>query len=118
MSDALMVYDDDCGFCTWCARQGVRYADLRAVGFSELTPEQRDRLPRDWRLATHLLTDDAVYTGGAAVERVLARMHPTLNVAFAGLRRVPGYARLREACYRWGAERRDWWGKIVRRKTL
>lgn len=118
MNRPRMVYDDDCGFCTWCARVGVRYADVDAVGFSELTRAEKERLPPGWRQSAHLLTDDAVYSGGEAIEQVLVRMHPVLRWKFATFQRVPGYATLREKLYRWGADRRDWWGKIVRRDSL
>lgn len=118
MTRARMVYDDDCGFCTWCARQGVRFADVEAVAFSDVGPDQETRLPPDWRESAHLLTDDAVYSGGGAIEQVLARMHPALDVVFAGLRRVPGYPWLRERLYHWAAAHRDWWGQVVRRESL
>lgn len=118
MARPRMVYDDDCGFCTWCARQGVRYGDVEAVGFSELSPDQRARLPEEWQTATHLLTDDAVYSGGAAVQGVLVRMSVLFVVLFWLLENVPGYDGFRERLYRWAADRRDWWAKIVRREQL
>lgn len=113
MATPRLVYDDDCGFCTWCARQGVRFGDVEAVGFAELSPDQRARLPEDWRDAAHLLTDDAVYSGGAAIQGVLARTSVVFVALFWLLERVPGYDRFREKLYRWGADHRDWWGKIV-----
>jgi len=113
-----MVYDDDCGFCTWFAAIGVRFGDVEPVGFSELSPDQKARLPADWRDSAHLLTDDAVYSGGAAVQGVLARMSIVFAAAFRLLEKVPGYDRLRERLYRWSANRRDWWGKIVSRGSL
>jgi len=112
MAPAL-VYDDDCGFCTWCAAVGRERAGVVPVGFSDLSSAQRARLPEGYESCAHLLTDDAVYSCGAAIERTLARIHPALSGLFDLLRRVPGYARLRERLYRWGADRRDWWGKIV-----
>jgi predicted DCC family thiol-disulfide oxidoreductase YuxK len=118
MANPRMVYDDDCGFCTWCAKQGVRFGDVEAVGFSDLSPDQRARLPEGWRDSAHLLTDDAVYSGGAAIQGVLVRMSPVFVGLFWLLEKVPGYDRVREALYRWGADHRDWWGKIVRRESL
>lgn len=118
MDRPRLVYDDDCGFCTWCARIGVRHGDVDAVGFASVSAEEKARLPPGWRQSAHLLTDDAVYSGGEAIERVLARMHPVLRWKYAVLRHVPGYPRLREKLYRWGADHRDWWGKIVQRDSL
>ncbi|MFB6220108.1 MAG: DCC1-like thiol-disulfide oxidoreductase family protein [Halolamina sp.] len=118
MAKPRLVYDDDCGFCTWCARQGVRFGDVEAVGFSELSADQRARLPEGWRNSAHLLTDDEVYSGGAAIQGTLVRMNVLLAAVFWLLEKVPGYDRLRERLYRWGANRRDWWGKIVSREEL
>jgi predicted DCC family thiol-disulfide oxidoreductase YuxK len=113
-----MVYDDDCGFCTWCADVGARFGDVEPVGFSELSPDQRARLPDDWRRSAHLLTDEDVYSGGAAVQGVLVRMNALFAAGFWLLETVPGYDRVRERLYRWGADRRDWWGRIVSREGL
>jgi hypothetical protein len=118
MARPRLVYDDDCGFCTWCAAIGVRFGNVEAVGFSALSPDQKARLPADWRSSAHLLTDDAVYSGGAAVQGVLVRMHPLFAAAFRLLEKLPGFDRLREALYRWGADRRDWWGKLASRDSL
>lgn len=107
-----LVYDDQCGFCTWCTEFALRRGDFAAVGFSELTPDQRARLPRDYETMAHLLTDDAVYSGGAAVEQALARIYPLLDPVFDALRSIPGYAWLREKLYRFGADRRDVLGKL------
>ena len=109
-----LVYDDDCGFCTWWARWAARNADVALVGFTDLTDDQRARLPDDYEACAHLLTDGAVYSCGEAVERVLARSNRALDDLFAELRDVPGYGTLRERTYRFNADRRDLWGKLVR----
>jgi predicted DCC family thiol-disulfide oxidoreductase YuxK len=108
-----LVYDDDCGFCTWWARWAARNADVTLVGFAELDEADRARLPADYTDCVHLLTTDAVYSCGEAVERVLARTDGTLADAFAELREVPGYEQFRERVYRFNADRRDLWGCIV-----
>ncbi|WP_435100966.1 DCC1-like thiol-disulfide oxidoreductase family protein [Halarchaeum sp. P4] len=108
-----LVYDDDCGFCTWCAEQALEHGEFEAVGFSELTPDQKARLPDDYETSTHLLTDDAVYSAGEAVEQALVRMFPELEGVVDELREFELYRDVREGLYRWGANRRDWWGKIV-----
>ncbi len=113
MARPRLVYDDDCGFCTWCARQGVRFGDVAAVGFGELSPDQRARLPPDWRESAHLLTDEQVSSGGAAIQGVLARMTVLFAALFWLLEKLPGYERIRERLYRWGADHRDWWGSVV-----
>lgn len=110
-----LVYDDDCGFCTWCAE----YADSRGifelVGFSELSPDQRARLPRDYERCVHLLTDDAVFSCGQAVEEIGARLGPRERTAVKLFRMIPGHKRIREPLYRPIATRRDLWGWFARR---
>ena len=113
MSRPRLVYDDDCGFCTWCARIARRYGDVEPVGFSALSDAQRDRLPEGWRESAHLLTDRRAFSGGKAVERTMARFHPAARAAFTALKLVPGYPPARERLYRWGADRRDLWGRFV-----
>lgn len=113
MSSPSLVYDHDCGFCSWCARVARRWGDFQLVGFDEVTPDQRARLPDDWEECFHLLTDDAVYSCGEALEQTLVRMHPVLSMLVRGLAHLPGYERGRDGLYRWGASHRDWWGKVV-----
>ncbi|MFB6146060.1 MAG: DCC1-like thiol-disulfide oxidoreductase family protein [Halobacteriaceae archaeon] len=118
MAPPRLVYDDDCGFCTWSAAVAYRYADVDPVGFSELTPDQRARLPEDFETCAHLLTHDAVYSCGEASERVIVRALPILRPVRNLLVRVPGYERAREGLYRWIADRRGLWGRVVRLHRL
>ncbi|GGN11418.1 DCC1-like thiol-disulfide oxidoreductase family protein [Halarchaeum nitratireducens] len=109
-----LVYDDDCGFCTWCVERALDRGDFEPVGFSELSPDQRARLPEEYETSAHLLTDDAVYSAGEAVEQTVVRLYPELEPLVEELRAFETYRELREGLYRWGADRRSWWGKIVR----
>jgi len=113
VSAPRLVYDDDCGFCTWCARWAHERGDFEPVGFSELAPDQRARLPADYETSAHLLTDDAVYSGGEAVEQALVRICPALGGPVEVLRAFGTYRDARERLYRWGADRRALWGAIV-----
>lgn len=108
----VVVYDDDCGFCTWCAEWIVRRGAFDTVGFANLTPEQHARLPADFTDCTHLLTDAGVYSCGEAVEQALIRAYPDLRRPFGVLDRSPGYARLRERLYEWVADNRAWFGRV------
>jgi predicted DCC family thiol-disulfide oxidoreductase YuxK len=109
----VIVYDDDCGFCTWCARWAVRRGSFEAIGFANLTPDQRARLPDDFESCVHLFTSDRVYSCGAATERVLRRMYPELQEVFGALQAVPGYADFRERLYRWVADHRGQLGTYI-----
>ena len=109
----VIVYDDDCGFCTWCARWAVRHGSFDAIGFANLTPDQRARLPEDFESCVHLLTDDTVYSCGGATEQILRRTYPALQRLFRALRIVPDYVDLREYLYHWVADHRDRLGTVV-----
>lgn len=110
-----LVYDGDCGFCTWCAE----YADARGVfepvEFAELTPDQRARLPPDYEDCVHLLTDDEVFSCGTAVEEVLARLGPPERTAVRLFRLLPGHGALRDSLYRAVADRRGLFGRVLSR---
>ena len=108
-----LVYDDDCGFCTWWTDWAVHNGDFDPVGFSALTDEQRDRLPDDYEDCVHLLTDDDVYSCGAATEEVLARTEMIPAEILGFLNGFSDYERFREDAYRLVADRRDLLGKIV-----
>lgn len=111
-----VVYDDDCGFCTWWAQIAVDRTDLRVIGFSDLDDEERERLPSDWEDCVHLLTDDAVYSCGAATQEVLLRLDvtpPGSRELAEFLDQFADYRRVRERLYREVADRRDVWGRVV-----
>ncbi|KTG08118.1 thiol-disulfide oxidoreductase [Haloprofundus marisrubri] len=117
MSSPRLVYDDDCGFCTWCVVVADRYGEFELVGFAELTDDQLARLPDDYERCAHLLTDETVYSCGAAAEQTLAALHPVFAGAFSLLRHVPTYRSVRERLYRWTADRRALWGRFVSRSS-
>jgi predicted DCC family thiol-disulfide oxidoreductase YuxK len=118
MTRPRIVYDDDCGFCTWSAAFADLHGDFELVGFSDLGREELVRLPANYERCVHLLTDDAVYSCGEATEQILARLDPAAQEVFGALRGVPGYAGTREKAYRWAADRRAWWGKLVSRDSV
>ncbi|AEH38180.1 DCC1-like thiol-disulfide oxidoreductase family protein [Halopiger xanaduensis] len=114
-AEATLVYDDDCGFCTWWAEYfDDRTNDVRIVGFSDLTPELRERLPEHYEACSHLMTDEGVYSCGASIEETLARVEGGgVRDVVDFLRNFEDYGRLRETGYRWVADNRDLWGRLV-----
>lgn len=108
-----LVYDDDCGFCTRAARFVARHGSVRLVGFSELSPSLRARLPADYESCAHFVTDGAVYSCGEAIERALATTELAPAALFAGLRAVPGYPATRERLYRAVADNRETVGRLL-----
>jgi predicted DCC family thiol-disulfide oxidoreductase YuxK len=118
-----LVYDDDCRFCTWSATFAVRRSDVQPVrlsrvedGRSRLDEDERARLPEGYEECAQLVTEDAVYSCGAATEQslVLAGALPAGLVAF--LRRFDAYARLREATYHFASDHRDVLAKVISRE--
>ena len=116
MTRPTIVYDDDCGFCTWSAEYADRRGSFEVVGFSELTPELAERLPTDYENCVHLLVDDAVYSCGRATEEVLIRLDAPARYPARAFRRLPGRASVREPLYRLVADNRDLAGKVARRE--
>jgi predicted DCC family thiol-disulfide oxidoreductase YuxK len=114
-SEATLVYDDDCGFCTWWADYFDERTALRIVGFSDLTDELRARLPDDYEDCSHLVTDDAVYSCGASIEEALTRtdVGGPVDDVVEFLRQFEDYERFRERGYRWVADNRDRWGRYL-----
>jgi predicted DCC family thiol-disulfide oxidoreductase YuxK len=114
-SQPVIVYDDSCGFCTWWADWIGARAPVRTVGFSDLSPAIRERLPPDFERCVHLLTETRVYSCGEAVEAALLRLDfvpPGLREP-GPIRLSRGYRRLRERAYRWVADNRSTLSSIV-----
>jgi predicted DCC family thiol-disulfide oxidoreductase YuxK len=112
MTPPRLVYDDDCGFCMYCVRWLLRFGEFEPVGFGDLTPDQRARLPDHYENCLHLLTDDAVYSCGAAAEQSLARCGVAGRSLARLARQIPYWGRLRERGYRFVADRRAVWGRF------
>jgi predicted DCC family thiol-disulfide oxidoreductase YuxK len=110
---AWLVYDDDCGFCSWWAAVAAEHTDLGIVGFSALTDAERERLPEDYEDCAHLLTDDEVLSCGAAIEVVLDRLGVLPRELRLFLNQTVDYSPLRERLYREAADRRSLWGRLV-----
>ena len=109
------VYDDDCGFCTWWAEFFAEHADLELVGFGEMDEELRRKLPEEYEDCAHLVTDDAVYSCGAAIEKALALsdVGRPVRPIFDVFNESEAYANLRERTYREVADRRALWGRYL-----
>lgn len=110
---AWLVYDDDCGFCSWWAALAAEQTDLGIIGFDALRDDERERLPDDYEDCAHLLTGDEVRSCGAAIEAVLDRMGVIPRELRLFLNQTADYGPLRENLYRAAADRRSLWGKFV-----
>ena len=120
MTGATLVYDDDCGFCTWWADFFDDRTDLRIVGFSDLDgdPDLRARLPDDYEACSHLVTDGAVYSCGESVEQALVRtgLGAGARPAVEFLRKSGAYRDVREWGYRQVANNRVLGGRLLSKR--
>ena len=113
MSQSILLYDSDCGFCRWSVDKVLawdRRRRLRAVALQD--PEAANLLgPIDTKMDSwHLVTSDGrVHSGGAALAPLL-RLLPggrplgALFVAFPGIT---------DRAYRLVAHNRDRFGRLV-----
>ena len=118
MRRAAILYDADCGFCKWCLAQVLRLdrdGRLRPVRLQ--SPEAEALLPgldeeermKSWHLVA---PDGQVSSAGAAfypLSRIIERGRPLGALAH----RFPRGA---EAAYRWVANHRSFFGRLVRRR--
>lgn len=115
MANETLVYDDECGFCTWWADFFDKRSDFRVVGFSELTDDERERLPEHYERCSHLLTDEEVYSCGESLEQALVRsdLGERARPLVRFLRNFEDYNRLRERGYRKVADHRGELGGVL-----
>lgn len=117
-----LIYDDDCHYCTWAATFAVRRSDIEPVrlshveaGESTLTDTERSRLHDGYEECAQLITDDAVYSCGAAIEQALVHADVLPARHIEPLRRYAGYIGLREAIYHFMSNHRALWSKVLHR---
>jgi predicted DCC family thiol-disulfide oxidoreductase YuxK len=115
MERAVILYDDDCGFCKWTLARVLKWDRERRLRPVALQSPEAEALlqgmSREERLESwHLVVDGRVWSAGAAFEpltRVVGRWRP--------LGRLAGrFPRVSERSYRWVAEHRSRLGRPVR----
>lgn len=115
MARAVLLYDEDCGFCRWSLSKLLawdRRNNLRPVALqSEEADRLLDGMSEDRKMASwHLVAaDGAVHSAGAAVPPLL-RLLPAGEPLAAAFATFPGAT---ERLYRWVADHRDRLGRLV-----
>lgn len=120
---ALMIYDGECGFCTYWARRW-----RQKVGPSlEITPLQNEATrPEGYTQQTleeavHLVsTDGEIYRGAEAVFHAFA-MRRGRGLGLWLYRYLPGFRPISELFYRWVANHRMFvsrWTRWMRRDDV
>jgi len=115
MKRAVILFDDDCGYCRWSLSKILawdRHSHLRPVALQ--SPEADDLLmgiDPDRKMASwHLVTPDGrTYSAGGAVSH-LARLLPA-GAPIALL--VRAFPRTTDRCYRWVARHRGRLGRAL-----
>jgi predicted DCC family thiol-disulfide oxidoreductase YuxK len=115
MARATVLYDSDCGFCRWSLAKLLRWDRhnfLRPVALQD--PEAASLLPgmsEEERLASWHLVDPSgeVHSAGAALPWLLRLLPGGAPLAVLAAR-AP---RLRDRGYRWVAEHRSWFGRLL-----
>lgn len=113
--DYIIVYDDACPFCDWCARVVARHArcPVRLMGFGDLSHDEWLTALSDEavRASSHLITPEGhEYHGGESMTRAL-RMVPGGSIA-AGLD-WPALSWLRDAAYTFVSQHRGTIGRLT-----
>jgi predicted DCC family thiol-disulfide oxidoreductase YuxK len=115
MSDAIVLYDRDCGFCRWSVAKLLGWDRGRRLRPVEIqSPEGQALLadvPEDERLASAHAIDPGGkrHSGGAAAPPVL-RLLPGGRPPAALLAALPGPT---DRVYRWVAEHRSALARLV-----
>jgi len=90
----------------------LRFGEFDPIGFSELTADQRARLPDEYEACMHLLSDEAVYSCGEALEPSLSRCGIVGRYIVRAASLFPYWGWVRERGYRFVADRRSVWGRF------
>ncbi|MDQ3953246.1 MAG: DUF393 domain-containing protein [Actinomycetota bacterium] len=113
----VVLYDADCGFCTWVVDKIAARVEAGAVEIVPLQAPRADELLADrldeqakwdsWHLVE---AGGALFSGGEAIPRVLRHVR---GGRFAG-RVAARFPRAASALYRVAARHRDKLGRVVR----
>jgi predicted DCC family thiol-disulfide oxidoreductase YuxK len=131
-TEAIVIYDDDCGFCRWSLALLLNLDRDRLRPLPLGTPEAdyllHDLMPAERDASWHLVIDPPVvaeteqlsfdappvrFSAGAALAPALRRLPRGRRLAFL-VARVPD---LTERSYRWVAARRSLLGHLVPKRA-
>ena len=114
MSEAVILYDADCGFCRWAVERLLAWDRAGRLRSATLQGPQADRLlggmGEEAKMASwHLVIDENVYSGGAVAA-------PLLRLLPGGRRLAPcvaAFPHLSDRAYRLVARKRDSLGRLA-----
>lgn len=114
MSQAVVLYDADCGFCRWAIDKLLAWDRARRLRPAALQGPEADRLlpglSEEARMGSwHLVVDGRIYSGGAAAAPLL-RLLPGGRWLAPVVAAFPG---LSDRAYRLVARNRDRFGRLA-----
>ncbi|HXV34842.1 MAG TPA: DUF393 domain-containing protein [Gaiellaceae bacterium] len=114
MSEAVILYDADCGFCRWAVDKVLAWDRAGKLRPAALQGPEADRLLRglsdEEKMASwHLVVDGNRYSGGAAAAPLL-RLLPGGRPLAPVVARFP---RTSDRAYRFVARNRDRFGRLA-----
>lgn len=113
----VVLYDADCGFCTWIvdriaarvARGSIEIVSLQASRADDLLAGRLSERAK-WESWHFVEPDGGLYSGGPAVPRVLRYVKGGRTIGRLAAR----FPRATDAAYRFAARNRDRFGRVVR----
>jgi predicted DCC family thiol-disulfide oxidoreductase YuxK len=114
MSEAVLLYDADCGFCRWAIDKLLAWDRAGRLRPAALQGPEADRLlsgmSEEQRMGSwHLVVDGDVYSGGAAAAPLL-RLLPGGGPLAPVVAAFPGMS---DRAYRLVARNRDLFGRLA-----
>jgi predicted DCC family thiol-disulfide oxidoreductase YuxK len=114
-SQAVILYDEDCGFCKWSLDKILAWDHSRRLRPIAIQSDEGERLlaavePAARLDSWHLVSDGELFSAGAAaapLARILAGGRPLAAVLSA-------FPRLTEIAYRYVARHRSRWARLLR----
>ena len=113
----LLIYDGDCNFCRRMVQrfQNIIGDRIDYAPFQESAPRSPQILQEQFEASIQLvLPSGEIFEGAEAVFRILA-MVPGRGRGLRFYRKVPGFARISEAVYRWISRNRKTLSALTRR---
>jgi predicted DCC family thiol-disulfide oxidoreductase YuxK len=114
VSEAVILYDADCGFCRWAIGRLLVWDRANRLRPAALQGPQADQLLRglskEARMASwHLVIDGRVYSGGAVAAPLLRLLPGGRPLALV----VAAFPGLSDRAYRLAARNRDGLGRLA-----
>lgn len=103
----IIIYDDDCDFCTEIAEDMSKKGNYTLLSFSELDSEHKEILPPNYKDCAHIIDNGVVYSCGDVLKH-----YATRNYSLGNIVRKPGISNIIDFGYNTVARNRSKFGKL------